>query len=216
MLPRFLKTFLFVLLLIVIPTLVLLYRNHPAGSNWNEWSLERGTSDSAWNPLSASGDDDDGLSPLHLEDHWNAGGAEPDYRYAKVVEAEKENIGTGTGGSKTMTVYRLGDTLVNQEELEAFRTWRQTYLSEGGAAKSADEDDLTRKDGEDRPILASAWSSDAAVQGGVIMPKLGNATAKAELGRASWKLLHLITMRFPEKPTEDERAALKSYFYLFR
>ncbi|KAL1737999.1 hypothetical protein HDZ31DRAFT_70516 [Schizophyllum fasciatum] len=25
--------------------------------------------------------------------------------------------------------------------------------------------------------------------GGVIMPKLGNATAKAELGRATWKLL---------------------------
>lgn len=29
----------------------------------------------------------------------------------------------------------------------------------------------------------------AAEKGEVIMPKLGNATAKAELGRASWKLL---------------------------
>ncbi|KAG8976575.1 hypothetical protein FRC05_003414 [Tulasnella sp. 425] len=29
----------------------------------------------------------------------------------------------------------------------------------------------------------------AAEKGEIIMPKLGNATAKAELGRASWKLL---------------------------
>lgn len=29
----------------------------------------------------------------------------------------------------------------------------------------------------------------AAEKGEVIMPKLGNATAKAELGRATWKLL---------------------------
>ncbi|KAG9085184.1 hypothetical protein FS749_004628 [Ceratobasidium sp. UAMH 11750] len=51
-------------------------------------------------------------------------------------------------------------------------------------------------------------------QGGVIMPKLGNATAKAELGRATWKLMHTMTLRFPDKPTEDEREALKSFFYL--
>ncbi|KAG8771030.1 hypothetical protein FRC12_003896 [Ceratobasidium sp. 428] len=50
--------------------------------------------------------------------------------------------------------------------------------------------------------------------GGVIMPKLGNATAKAELGRATWKLMHTMTLRFPDKPTEDEREALKSFFYL--
>ncbi|KAG8876970.1 hypothetical protein FRB98_006939 [Tulasnella sp. 332] len=53
-----------------------------------------------------------------------------------------------------------------------------------------------------------------AVEGDVIMPKLGNATAKAELGRATWKLIHTMTLRFPEKPTQDERHALESYFYL--
>ncbi|KAG9050825.1 hypothetical protein FS837_001935 [Tulasnella sp. UAMH 9824] len=49
------------------------------------------------------------------------------------------------------------------------------------------------------------------------MPKLGNATAKAELGRATWKLLHTMTLRFPDasKPTDDQRHALESYFYLF-
>ncbi|KAL1712483.1 ERV/ALR sulfhydryl oxidase domain-containing protein [Schizophyllum commune] len=54
-----------------------------------------------------------------------------------------------------------------------------------------------------------------AAGGGVIMPKLGNATAKAELGRATWKLLHTITLRFPENPTPDEQEALRSYFHVF-
>ncbi|GAA5969212.1 hypothetical protein JCM11641_007511 [Rhodosporidiobolus odoratus] len=51
--------------------------------------------------------------------------------------------------------------------------------------------------------------------GGVIMPKLPNATAKAELGQASWKLLHTMAARFPEEPTDDEREAFKSYLHLF-
>jgi len=50
--------------------------------------------------------------------------------------------------------------------------------------------------------------------GGVIMSKLGNETTKAALGRATWKLLHTMTLRYPEHPTEDEREALKSYFHL--
>ncbi|KAF3912177.1 hypothetical protein ABW21_db0207341 [Orbilia brochopaga] len=57
--------------------------------------------------------------------------------------------------------------------------------------------------------------SKETVQGGVIMPKLGNETIKAELGRASWRLLHTMLARFPEKPSADEREALKSYIHLF-
>lgn len=52
------------------------------------------------------------------------------------------------------------------------------------------------------------------VHGGVIMSKLGNETAKQALGRATWKLMHTMTLRFPEEPTEDERHALESYFHL--
>ncbi|KAH9965399.1 ERV/ALR sulfhydryl oxidase domain-containing protein [Russula dissimulans] len=70
-------------------------------------------------------------------------------------------------------------------------------------------------------------------KGSVIMPKLGNETTKAALGRAAWKLMHTMTLRYPEvrpsqpsygtiiyadpapkHPTDDEREALKSYFYL--
>ncbi|KAG9312149.1 ERV/ALR sulfhydryl oxidase domain-containing protein [Chiua virens] len=50
--------------------------------------------------------------------------------------------------------------------------------------------------------------------GGVIMSKLGNETAKAELGRATWRLLHTMTLRYPENPTQDERGALEAYMYL--
>ncbi|KAF8930659.1 hypothetical protein BGZ58_008105 [Dissophora ornata] len=50
--------------------------------------------------------------------------------------------------------------------------------------------------------------------GGTIMPQLGNATAKAELGRATWKLVHTMASRYPVKPTQDERAAVKQWIYL--
>jgi hypothetical protein len=43
----------------------------------------------------------------------------------------------------------------------------------------------------------------SGVAGGVIMSKLGNETAKAALGRATWKLLHTMTLRFPESPSQD-------------
>ncbi|KAI2636049.1 ERV/ALR sulfhydryl oxidase domain-containing protein [Xylaria nigripes] len=53
------------------------------------------------------------------------------------------------------------------------------------------------------------------LNGGSIAPKLENATAKAELGRASWKLFHTMMARFPEKPTEEDSLALKTYIQLF-
>lgn len=56
----------------------------------------------------------------------------------------------------------------------------------------------------------------ADLQGHTIMPKLGNETAKAELGRAAWKLFHTTMARFPDKPTTEESSALKAYIHLFQ
>jgi FAD-linked sulfhydryl oxidase len=56
---------------------------------------------------------------------------------------------------------------------------------------------------------------DRILTGGSIAPKLENATAKAELGRASWKLFHTMMAKFPDKPTDDDRLALKTYIQLF-
>jgi len=56
------------------------------------------------------------------------------------------------------------------------------------------------------------------------------AYVRAELGRAAWHVLHLMTLRYPDvsspsgkpgneslsqTPTDDDRQALKSYFHLF-
>ncbi|KAM0722057.1 hypothetical protein Q7P37_002983 [Cladosporium fusiforme] len=60
------------------------------------------------------------------------------------------------------------------------------------------------------PVAASQ------LNGHSIMPKLGNETAKAELGRATWKYFHTVMARFPDKPTADESDALKSYIHLFQ
>ncbi|KAI1788353.1 ERV/ALR sulfhydryl oxidase domain-containing protein [Ganoderma leucocontextum] len=73
-------------------------------------------------------------------------------------------------------------------------TWTGDFLGEGGMM----------------PVLSPAQGA----KGEVIMPKLGNATAKAELGRATWKLLHTMTLRFPDEPRQDERDALDNYFHL--
>jgi FAD-linked sulfhydryl oxidase len=51
--------------------------------------------------------------------------------------------------------------------------------------------------------------------GTAIMGQLGNETLKEELGRAAWKLFHTTMARFPDKPTQDESDALKSYIHLF-
>ncbi|KAF1836588.1 FAD dependent sulfhydryl oxidase Erv2 [Decorospora gaudefroyi] len=59
-------------------------------------------------------------------------------------------------------------------------------------------------------------NSEALLTGHAIAPRLGNATAKAELGRAAWKVLHTTFSRFPEKPTEEESEALRSYVHLFQ
>ncbi|KAK7057659.1 sulfhydryl oxidase [Favolaschia claudopus] len=79
--------------------------------------------------------------------------------------------------------------------------WSGELFGEGGMEQSL------RTSKSNPPIIGA--------DGGVIMSKLGNATAKAALGRATWKLLHTMTLRYPENPTQDERDALNSYFHLF-
>ncbi|KAF9523861.1 ERV/ALR sulfhydryl oxidase domain-containing protein [Crepidotus variabilis] len=79
--------------------------------------------------------------------------------------------------------------------------WTGQLFGEGGVEKTLNSEENWT------PVIGG-------VKGNVIMGKLGNATAKAELGRATWKLLHTTTLRYPEQPTPDEREALSSYFYL--
>ncbi|KAG5976517.1 hypothetical protein E4U58_003349 [Claviceps cyperi] len=52
-------------------------------------------------------------------------------------------------------------------------------------------------------------------EGDSIAPKLENATLKAELGRATWKFLHTMVAKFPDKPSDSDRKILESFFHLF-
>jgi HAMP domain-containing protein len=55
----------------------------------------------------------------------------------------------------------------------------------------------------------------AATLGSIIAPKKAlNETARAELGRSTWRLLHTMAQRYPDKPTDDERQTFKSFIYL--
>ncbi|KAI0071797.1 FAD-dependent thiol oxidase [Panus rudis PR-1116 ss-1] len=107
-----------------------------------------------------------------------------------------------------LTLFLLGSlTLLHPPSRAYINPWTGDLFGEGGVEQGL-------------PVFQKSPTNDAthvsgdSAAGGVIMGKLGNATAKAELGRATWKLLHTMTLRFPEDPTEDERNALSSYFYL--
>ena len=50
---------------------------------------------------------------------------------------------------------------------------------------------------------------------GSIMPSMPDQEAKEALGRASWKYLHTLLARFPDKPTEEERAKLTTFIGLY-
>lgn len=52
-------------------------------------------------------------------------------------------------------------------------------------------------------------------KGLAIMPQMGNATAKAILGRATWHFLHTMTLRYPDHPAEEDRKMLSDFFHLF-
>ncbi|KAG2208782.1 hypothetical protein INT46_003043 [Mucor plumbeus] len=51
--------------------------------------------------------------------------------------------------------------------------------------------------------------------GKIIMNAMGNETERAELGRATWKFLHTMMARYPEKPSKEERKSLHDFMMLF-
>lgn len=47
------------------------------------------------------------------------------------------------------------------------------------------------------------------------MPKMANATLKAQLGNSAWYLLHTVLARYPETPSDQEKATLKLFILMF-
>jgi FAD-linked sulfhydryl oxidase len=96
-----------------------------------------------------------------------------------------------------------------------------SFMFSGGSGRVDREDSYGLSDvGSGRDTVPETTHPDlehlgGVLTGGAIAPKLGNETAKRELGRASWKLLHTMMARFPEEPTADDSLALKTYIQLF-
>ncbi|KAJ3223213.1 hypothetical protein HK099_001401 [Clydaea vesicula] len=47
------------------------------------------------------------------------------------------------------------------------------------------------------------------------MSEMTNATLKQELGRAGWRLLHVMAQKFPFYPTFEEQEKLEQFIYMF-
>ncbi|KAL7813916.1 ERV/ALR sulfhydryl oxidase domain-containing protein [Trichoderma aethiopicum] len=87
-----------------------------------------------------------------------------------------------------------------------------TYLLSGTSSHGVDRTPAESKsefkvDLDDMPA--------SLLEGDSIAPKLENATLKAELGRATWKFMHTMVARFPEKPSPEERKTLETFIHLF-
>ncbi|KAJ2652324.1 hypothetical protein IWW40_001179 [Coemansia sp. RSA 1250] len=54
------------------------------------------------------------------------------------------------------------------------------------------------------------WQGDTHV----VMGKMANETLRAQLGRRTWYLLHVMASRYPEQPTRDEKDAMKNFLFL--
>ncbi|KAI9499976.1 hypothetical protein GGI25_005363 [Coemansia spiralis] len=54
------------------------------------------------------------------------------------------------------------------------------------------------------------WQGDTHV----VMGKMGNETLRAQLGRRTWYLLHVMASRYPEEPTRSEQDAVKNFLFL--
>ncbi|KAJ2384816.1 hypothetical protein GGI05_004886 [Coemansia sp. RSA 2603] len=48
----------------------------------------------------------------------------------------------------------------------------------------------------------------------VVMGKMANETLRAQLGRRTWYLMHVMASRYPVDPTKDEKQAMKSFLFL--
>ncbi|OAA58712.1 FAD dependent sulfhydryl oxidase Erv2 [Cordyceps fumosorosea ARSEF 2679] len=92
------------------------------------------------------------------------------------------------------------------------------------ASKTTDSDDAqivkdTASPSATTPSPSGGFSIDVdslpSLDGDSIAPTLENATLKAELGQATWRFLHTMAARFPDKPTKDERTTFEQFMHLF-
>ncbi|KAI0104089.1 ERV/ALR sulfhydryl oxidase domain-containing protein [Hypoxylon sp. NC0597] len=90
----------------------------------------------------------------------------------------------------------------------------ETGINTEPEAKAKEDVNVKENTGSTAKLDFPSLSSNI-LTGGAIAPKLENATIKAELGRSTWKFFHTMMARFPDKPTEEDSLALKTFIQLF-
>lgn len=107
--------------------------------------------------------------------------------------------------SKGDSGWRWPDNLVEPAKLKAgdyWKSWRESWKTQGKGSAAGSSSSAA-------PALAAADGNSAFAS------KMGNETAKAELGRATWRFLHTMTLRFPDHPTPEQRTTLSTFFHSF-
>jgi hypothetical protein len=192
MVSRFFQLVLLAGMILLIPSF--LYLSHPAqpvlidpqtGLAYSSDSILQ-SAQGGTNPL-AQVSQGNGAEQAHLWNGWNWHDA-------------TANVGSG--------VHKVED------QVKGFIDhWKPT------ASSSTTKQDSTSggQDAKTNPAISPATGAGKGTERveGVIMPKMGNATAKAALGRSTWHFLHTMTLRFPDQPTKLESETLRTFFLNF-
>ncbi|KAK0559998.1 hypothetical protein OC844_004033 [Tilletia horrida] len=203
---RFCQLFVCCTLLLVIPTLFFL------SSSQTGPKLVRDPRTGQWYTVDSlkAGKDGAGLVPV------GGPGANPALSQGNGAEpANGAAGGLPALGAEQAQAWRLPGSLSHLDEV-LMNKWGSVKegvnaaLAGTGAAQPAQEAGAGAGAG-----AGPGAGAGAKVKGGPIMPKMTNETARAELGRATWKLLHTMTLRFPDNPTADERATLRTFIESF-
>jgi hypothetical protein len=167
MIPRFLRTFLIISVLIIITTLYILYPLHTGAS---ASTFQRTSSSSS---QSTGGGIEEDL--LAREDHWDKGGVEPDY--PESLGGGGRNEGSRWDEQELQRVDDAGDDtgegVDDGDNLEEERYDRTDTSSRSSSTATGGKVSGVHAHAHDREDELHKLET-----GGVIMSKLGNATAK--------------------------------------
>ncbi|KAN0066472.1 hypothetical protein ACQY0O_000566 [Thecaphora frezii] len=200
MVPRFLQLFLLASLILLIPSL--LYLSHdPSRSFIDSRTGLAYSSDS----IPAGADPLSNLNPLAQTSQGSG------------VDAQQANKWTAWSWSDVNSGIKKPVEKIEGTWKGLLDTWKGAVKEVAPLSQSATTDGAgaaqAAAGGGDK-TQSGAKQTDERIEG-IIMPKMANATAKAALGRSTWHFLHTMTLRFPDKPTKEQRQTLKTFFETF-
>ncbi|PWN49210.1 hypothetical protein IE53DRAFT_369954 [Violaceomyces palustris] len=214
MIPRFLQLFILASLILLIPSL--LYLSHGPDT-----ILIDPTTGKKYSPDSLITQKDGRIADNPLAQLTQGNGVE----FSRPPDDSKGNTDGGGGivGAAWGWKNSVGNAVKRPVEKveDAWAKWVGGLKSGTSSKEALDEAFKDASQGKGKVSVSDAEvgstnpDGEAPLGGEVIMSKMGNATAKAALGRSTWHFLHTMTLRFPDKPTKEQSQTLKTFFHLF-